>query len=83
MTTTIVIGTQTAPQSKNPIVFEKYLESGGRVCCADSFKPREFNYIELIATNYDDNNDLMFAYHNPDRRGSGVLFLGKWNDGIV
>jgi hypothetical protein len=27
--------------------------------------------------------DLMFAYNDPDNRGSGLLVIGKFNDGIV
>lgn len=51
--------------------------------------PHNWNFIELICRNYDtcvppgseENYDLMFA-HDGDP-SNGVLYLGKWNDGIV
>lgn len=46
-------------------------------------KPNTFNYIELICSNYASGNDLMFAYGDPSERYKGILFIGKWNDGVV
>lgn len=82
MTTTIVIGTQTVPQSKNPIVFERILETDFE-CPKTNIKPNRYAYIELICLEYDGEKDLMFAYDTPDDRGRGALYIGKWNDGIV
>lgn len=82
MTKTIVIGTQTAPQSRVPIVFERILEADFE-CLKTNIKPDSYAYIELICLEYDGEKDLMFAYDNPDDRGGGALYIGKWNDGIV
>lgn len=82
MTKTIVIGAQTAPQTKIPIVFEKYLRRTGEWSDAVS-APETWNYIELIARNHVRGADLMFGYNDPHERNPGYLYLGKWNDGIV
>lgn len=46
-------------------------------------EPRSWNYIELVAKGYYDNQDVIFCYNNPKIRGQGQLYIGEWNDGIV
>lgn len=82
MTTTIVIGEQTKPVQLQKIIFERVLESDF-ACIKTNIKPDSYAYIELICLEYDGEKDLMFAYDNPDDRGGGALYIGKWNDGIV
>lgn len=82
MTTTIVIGEQTKPVQLQKIIFERVLESDF-ACIKTNIKPDSYAYIELICLEYNGEKDLMFAYDNPDDRGGGVLYIGKWNDGIV
>ena len=78
MTICKVLGTDT--QISNPIKFELlldvFLKPQNSTCI-----PGQFNYIELICKNYNSSKDLMFAYI--ENRSDGVLFIGKWNDGIV
>lgn len=82
MTKTIVIGAQTEPQSKKPIVFERMLDITLQLNDA-SGRPSSFDYIELICANYVEGLDLMFAYDDKNNRSDGTLYIGKWNDGIV
>jgi hypothetical protein len=44
-------------------------------------EPSEWENIELISREFNNDLDLMFAYD--DYRSSGVLYLGHFNDGIV
>ena len=73
--------TRLSKETKKPVEFTKLVTSNGYV---DNplRKPPQWDNIELIAKNYDDGLDLMFAYHN-NGRPHGVLYLGKWNDGFV
>lgn len=81
MTKTIVIGQTVQPKKLNKIVFKKCLHSDNTIKTTNC-TPDEFEYIELICKNYS-NDDLIFAYNNPNDRSSGILYLGKWNDGVV
>lgn len=45
--------------------------------------PHQYQYIELICKNYSMGLDLMFAYTDPLNRSDGVMYAGKFNDGIV
>ena len=45
--------------------------------------PSTYKYIELICEEYLPGIDIMFAYYNPKQRSQGVLFFGKFNDGVV
>ena len=85
MAKTIVIGQkETRAKKLTPIEFERILsESLDMEMGTYSKEPDDFKYIELICKNYTDDVDLMFAYDNPNKRGDGVLFAGKWNDGVV
>ena len=86
MTKTIVLGEQREQAVKKPIEFYSL------ITVADSddvdvepiiSKPYEWNYIELVSKNYAPNIDLLFAYNDPNDRGSGLLIIGRWNDGFV
>jgi len=80
-TNCIVLGEDTN-KKKIPIHFIKMIKATGEVdTCSAS--PKEFSNIELIAMNfsYANHPDLMFAYNK--NRSAGILYLGKWNDGVV
>jgi len=62
------------------IEFNKFLTTGAVLKTAHD-DPSNYDNIELIALNYALKLDLMFAY-NTNRNG-GVLYLGKFNDGVV
>ena len=86
MTKTIVLGEQKDKAINKPIEFFtrlNILESDDvKVESADT-KPYEWNYIELICKNYTINLDLIFVYENADDRSSGILMIGRWNDGVA
>jgi hypothetical protein len=50
--------------------------------CDSSLKPEDWENIELIAKDYYNNLDLMFAFDD-EYRGEGILYLGHFNDGVV
>lgn len=87
----IVLGQEEKQQTKKPIEFVKLISSNCKIddidlTCA-SHKPSFYKNIELICLDYTnncDNYDLMFAY-NDDRYSKtySVLFLGRFNDGVV
>ncbi len=80
MTTTIVIGENKPSKTLKAIKFERVLDLVGReaeVC------PHTYKFIELICKDYAMGHDLMFAYNDPSNRKQGVLYIGKWNDGVV
>ena len=82
-TTVVIIGESTTKQAPRPITFSldiTSVDSAPNDICAD---PSDWNYIELIARNYCDGYDLMFAYDHPSLRGEGIAYLGHFNDGIV
>lgn len=41
----------------------------------------QYKFVELISLGYCTEYDLIFA-HDGDR-ATGVLYIGKWNDGFV
>lgn len=88
MTTTIVIGEGMPPKKLMPIVFQRALNnvrsigSSNAVTEAGS-RPNRYEYIELICKDYQQGCDLMFAYYDPFKRQEGILYIGKWNDGVV
>lgn len=85
MTKTIILGEQKDKAIKNPIEFFSLISVANRdnAGAEPASAPDRWNFIELICKNYVDNIDLMFAYNYADRRGSGVLMIGRWNDGVV
>jgi len=86
MTNLIVLGDQKNKSPKKPIEFLSLISIIGRddvdVETASS-NPCGWKNIELICKNYASNLDLLFAYNDADRRSDGVLFIGRWNDGVV
>lgn len=84
-TKTIVIGEKHTKRKKAPIELHGSLTEDMELSMNKHNKPSDFAYIELICENYGmgDNTDLIFAYDNPNDRSGGVLFYGKWNDGVV
>lgn len=86
-TKTIIIGETKSESQKKPIEFVKCLSKDLRLLqgIKEVSQPHEWSYIELICSGYSfkDGLDLMFAYDDPSGRGSGYLYLGKWNDGVV
>lgn len=82
MTKCIVLQNEQMEKKKTPITFDKCLGAELRIEDA-GVDPDEYGYIELICQNYIENKDLMYAYDNPMSRGSGSLFIGHWNDGVV
>lgn len=86
MTKTIVLGLQREQAEKKPIEFYSLITVADHdevdVEQVQS-KPHQWNYIELVSKNYSPNTDLLFAYNDPNDRGSGLLIIGRWNDGFV
>ena len=89
-TKTIIIGANNSPEpTKKPIQFKKVLGVGSSdyVVGDSCLKPIAYRYVELICKDYtyefSDASDLMFAYDDPNCRHKGILFMGKWNDGVV
>lgn len=72
-------------ENKLPIRFLYLLNYHGEILEPIELKPADYENIKLICKNYlryDENDlDLIFAWDsNPN---NGVLYLGKFNDGIV
>tara|TARA_B110000503_G_C7034888_1_gene365647 strand:+ start:37 stop:300 length:264 start_codon:yes stop_codon:yes gene_type:complete len=86
MTKTIILGEQKDESAKKPIQFFSFISLASRDVVraeAGPSAPHSWKYIELICKNYTSNLDLMFAYNYADNRSSGVLMIGRWNDGVV
>ena len=85
MTKTIILGEQKDESAKKPIEFFSFINVANRddVRAEMPSAPCSWKYIELICKNYTSSLDLMFAYNHADRRSSGVLMIGRWNDGVV
>jgi len=81
-TKVIVIRQDKDPASLVKIEFKRLLCTG-LIMERDSTNPANYNFIELIALDYVDGYDLMFAYDDASRRNEGLLFVGHFNDGIV
>lgn len=85
MTKTIVIGEELETEGKKKIEFFKCLENCkgelkfGEIGCT----PGSWNFLELVCRGYMSGVDLIFAYDFEDQRHYGVLYTGKWNDGVV
>lgn len=85
MTNVIIIGSSAVSTEKSrKIEFLELLTTQKTVITSLS-EPRQWKNIELICQNYynspSDGFDLMFAYD--DDRNKGVLFLGRFNEGII
>jgi len=86
MTKCIVLGQQTTNKRRS-IEFVKGINADFSTSFTD-MDPQDYEYVELVSRNYNQRDaseslDLMFAYDDPDDRGDGVLFIGRWNDGIL
>lgn len=82
MTKVIIIG-KTPQKTEKPIEFLYCWGSSNKVMKVNDMAGSDYKFIELICLDYFDGYDLMFAYDDPEERGNGVLYLGKFNDGIV
>jgi len=51
--------------------------------CTAYIDAKAYDYVELISLGYGGGFDIMFAYDKNIGRGDGVLYKGKWNDGIA
>lgn len=80
MTKVTVLGEQ-PKEGKKKIEFSEYLRGDLKV---EKFNesPSSYENIELICRDYIEGKDLMFAYNNGNR-SCGILFIGKFNDGVV
>ena len=86
MTKTITLGEQKDESTKKPIEFFSLISIASRDDVraeVGASAPHQWNFIELICKNYIYNIDLMFAYDYADNRSTGVLMIGRWNDGVV
>ena len=82
MTKVTILGKSQGEEPKKKIEFIKYLNSSG-VTPAHTF-PYEYDNIELVARNYTEDLDLMYAYDEGCRdTTSSTLYLGHFNDGVV
>jgi hypothetical protein len=87
-TKVIVIGGDEVQNEKKQIVFERMLNdatgnSDDALKRVEDVFPDQYNYIELICRNYQKDCDLMFAYNEKNDRSAGVLFIVRFNDGVV
>lgn len=87
MTKTIILGEQKDESTKKPIEFFSLIgiidSDNVEVDSFDTSRTYQWDYIELICKNYAPNLDLLFAYNNANDRSSGLLIIGRWNDGVV
>ncbi len=81
MTKTIVLGTPTECKIKK-IEFTHSLQNSSHWCIVET-PASNYEYVELISLGYGNDFDIMFAYDDANNRGDGVLYKGKWNDGIA
>jgi hypothetical protein len=85
-TKTIIIGEKPSTKEVKKIEFDTFLTEDNifEECANVGLIPSSFKFIELITKKYNmDNQDLMFAYDDPNDRSAGFLMLGWWNNGIV
>lgn len=78
----IVIEAAPKLAAAKPIEFLKYQSMSGN-WGEPSTNPKAWDCIELIAADWINGQDLMFAYNISSGRTKGVLYTGKWNDGVV
>ena len=82
MTKTIVLETSTKKHKIKKIKFTHSLMSCGHWCTA-YIDAKAYDYVELTSLGYRKDFDIMFAYDSANDRVDGVLYKGKWNDGIA
>ena len=86
MTKTNILREQKDESAKKPIELFSFINVANRDDVRAGYAypaPYSWKYIELICKNYAPNLDLMFAYNSAANRSSGVLMIGRWNDGVV
>ena len=81
-TQVIVIGKPEKGKTKTAIEFQSFLNTNLNINFG-AHSPSSYKYIELICKDYAHGFDLMFAYHDPNGRSFGVLYIGHFNDGVV
>ena len=67
---------------KKPIEFKKARMFWDSSESPDN-NPKDWDYVILLAKDWSDDDDLMFAYDQKDGPSQGCLYLGRWNDGVV
>lgn len=82
METKVIILGREPKKEKKKIEFSKCLTRHYTFDLA-FMPPNFYKYIELICLNYTNGLDLMFAYNDQNKRDTGALYLGKFNDGVV
>lgn len=81
MTKCIVLGQEPTEVKKKPIEFVNGLSADMEPFNAGT-KPSDYRNVELICKSYGTGElDAMFAYDT--NRAHGLLFFGKWNDGVA
>lgn len=86
MTKTIIIGEKDQKNQKTKFieVICYFNPANCSLKYEDIIDIGEWKFVELICRGYSkDGYDLMFAYDNPSERELGLLYLGKWNNGVV
>ena len=84
MTIITIIGDKPKTNELKKIEFFKGLTEKGVIDTdINQINPSEFNYIEVICLGYSNDFDLLFAYDDENKRHYGILYLGKFNDGVV
>jgi hypothetical protein len=84
----IVIGKE-KPTDQKPIEFKLLLSSKFELCNTQSYRPSQFETVELVCEGYNESDpnpelyDLIFAVYAGSPRSAAILFLGQWNDGVV
>jgi hypothetical protein len=81
-TQVIVIGKTEKKKTKTAIEFQSFLDTTLQIDFG-AYSPSRYKYIELICKDYSLGFDLMFAYDDPNDRSCGVLYIGRFNDGVV
>ena len=81
-TQVIVIGKPEKGKAKAAIEFQSFLNTNLNIDNG-AYSPSHYKYIELICKDYAHGFDLMFAYNDPNERSCGVLYIGRFNDGVV
>lgn len=77
----IVIGEESVEKKLTSTVFVKCLDPYSDCIINALNTPSAFTHVELISLGYtEDGLDLMFAHSG--NRNIGMLYLGKWNDGV-
>ena len=87
MTKTIIIGEQkeSEPEKKKIELLQAVgiNSSGELVSSKTANKAERWSFAELICKDYLTGRDLIFCYSNPEERSRGILYVGKWNDGVA